>query len=282
MPPKREALPKTLSRIARQEGLDQERLRRWISFLAVCGVLECAVSEGILDNYYLKGGVAMELRFAESARATKDLDIGMAGDSAERLTRFQNAVSLGFDDFSFEVKAKPITMERIDTIRLELAVRYQTRSWQTIDVDLGPAGIGEIDLVDPQIPGLAEMGLRTPTPIRCLSISEQIAQKLHACTGPYKKGRARDILDILLMEMLGQLDLAAIRKAAEQVFQQRATHSFPPAIEIAPEWEPELEALAVNLGYPTTSATEIEGKFRAFVGSLEAPGSPLSRKTDAL
>ncbi len=100
----------------------------------------------------------MELRFAESARATKGLDIGMAGESAERFTRFQNAVALGFDDFLFEVKAKPITMERIDTVRLELAVRYQTRSWQTIDVDLGPAGTGGIDFVDPQVPGLEEMG----------------------------------------------------------------------------------------------------------------------------
>ena len=270
MPPKREALPKTLSRIARQEGLDQERLRRWVSFLAVCGMLERAVSEGILDNYYLKGGVAMELRFAERARATKDLDIGMAGESAERLTRFQHAVSLGFDDFTFEVKAKPITMERIDTVRLELAVRYQTRSWQTVDVDLGPAGKGEVDLVDPHIPGLAEMGLQTPTPVRCLSISEQIAQKLHACTGPYNMGRARDILDILLMEMLGQIDKKAVRVAAEQLFKDRATHPFPPETKIEPAWSPELESLANDLGYPTTSAIEIQERFRAFVVSLDA------------
>ena len=33
---------------------------RWASFLALCGVLERAVQEGILNNYYLKGGVAME------------------------------------------------------------------------------------------------------------------------------------------------------------------------------------------------------------------------------
>jgi hypothetical protein len=34
------------------------------------------------------------------------------------------------------------------------------------------------------------MGLRVPPPIRCLNLSEQVAQKLHACTGPYSKGRA--------------------------------------------------------------------------------------------
>lgn len=74
-----ERLEKTLARVAREQGIDQERLRRWVSFLALCGVLERAVSEGALGTYYLKGGVAMELRFAQRARATKDLDIGIDG-----------------------------------------------------------------------------------------------------------------------------------------------------------------------------------------------------------
>ena len=64
----RERLEKTLARVAREHGLDQERLRRWVSFLALCGVLERAIHEGILNRYYLKGGVAMELRFAAAAR----------------------------------------------------------------------------------------------------------------------------------------------------------------------------------------------------------------------
>jgi hypothetical protein len=67
-----ERLEKTLARVAREQGLDQERLRRWVSFLALCGVLECAVEKGVIDIYYLKGGVAMELRFARAARTTKD------------------------------------------------------------------------------------------------------------------------------------------------------------------------------------------------------------------
>jgi hypothetical protein len=82
-PPER--LEKTLARVARDQGIDQERLRRWVSFLAICGVLERAASEGILGGYYLKGGVAMELRFAQRARATKDLDLVLNGDRGKRL-----------------------------------------------------------------------------------------------------------------------------------------------------------------------------------------------------
>jgi len=34
------AAGKNLARVARDQGLDQERLRRWVSFLTICGVLE--------------------------------------------------------------------------------------------------------------------------------------------------------------------------------------------------------------------------------------------------
>ena len=78
MTPKQvERLEKTVGRAAREQGLDQERLRRWVSFLALCGVLESAVEKGVIDIYYLKGGVAMELRFAWAARTTKDFDLGL-------------------------------------------------------------------------------------------------------------------------------------------------------------------------------------------------------------
>ena len=41
-----ERLEKTLARVAKEQGLAQERLRRWVSFLALCGVMERAVNEG--------------------------------------------------------------------------------------------------------------------------------------------------------------------------------------------------------------------------------------------
>ena len=77
---------------------------------------------------------------------------------------------------------------------------------------------------------------------RCLNRSEQIGQKLHACTELYSQRRARDVLDILLIDLLGKLDITAVRATAEQVFTQRATHDFPPSIRIPAEWQPELRA----------------------------------------
>ena len=67
-----------------------------------------------------------------------------------------------------------------------------------------------------------------------------------------------NVLDILLIDLLGEVDVSAVRAAAEKVFVQRATHDFPPAIRFPSVWQPELEVLAKELGYPAISAVEIE------------------------
>ena len=263
-----ERLEKTLARVAREQGLDQERLRRWVSFLALCGVLEQAVERGVIDTYYLKGGVAMELRFAGAARTTKDFDLGLKGNRAERIRRLGEVLQLGFDEFTFRLKPEIHEMELADTVRVEVAVQYRTRAWQTVDIDLGPGEAREVDLVTPAIPGLAEMGLPVATQVRCLGINEQMAQKLHACTGPQREDRARDVLDILLVDMLGQVDHARMRIAAERIFAERATHAFPPSAALPAEWRQELENLAQELGYRTLDAEGIEREFAAVVQAM--------------
>jgi hypothetical protein len=91
-----------------------------------------------------------------------------------------------------------------------------------------------------------------------LNLAEQVAQKLHACIGPAAAGRARDVLDILLIDALGRLDYAAAADAARGVFAERATHPFPPAFTMPPEWGSEREAMARELGFVLRTAAEIE------------------------
>jgi hypothetical protein len=263
-----ERLEKTLARVAREQGLDQERLRRWVSFLALCGVLEQAVERGVIDSYYLKGGVAMELRFARTARTTKDFDLGLEGNRTERIRKLGEVLQLVFDAFTFRLRPEIHEMELADTVRVEVAVQYRTRAWQTVDIDLGPGEAREVDLVEPAITGVAEMGLPMTAHVRCLGINEQVAQKLHACTGPQREDRARDVLDILLVDILGQLDYARTRSAAERIFAERATHAFPPKAAFPAEWRRELENLAVELGYRTTKAEGIEAEFSAVLEAI--------------
>ncbi len=267
-PKPRERLEKRLARVARAQGIDQERLRRWVSFLALCGVLERAMYEGVLTSYYLKGGVAMELRFAQRAGATKDLDLGIEGSRANRLQTLSSALRLGFDQFTFRLKARTREMELADTVRVEVAVSYQTRSWQTVEIDLGPAKAGHVELIAPHVEGLAELGIPVTSPVRCLSLSDQVAQKLHACTGPGAAGRARDVLDILLIDALGELNYVETADAALRVFDERGTHRFPPGFVMPADWRAEVEAIAADLEFHIRTADAIEQRFGQIIDAL--------------
>src|SRR3984885_8228092 len=117
-PKQAERLEKTLGRVAREQGLDQERLRRWVSFLALWGVLESVVEKGVIEIYYLKGGVAMELRFGRAARTTKDSDLGLRGNRAERIRRLSEVLQLSCDEFTFRLKPEQHEMELADTLAI--------------------------------------------------------------------------------------------------------------------------------------------------------------------
>lgn len=269
-----ERLEKALARVARDQGIDQERLRHWVSFLALCGVLERAVAEGVIKSYYLKGGVAMELRFAQLARATKDLDLALAGDRKQRLRSLSDAIRLGFDQFTFRLKSSVREMEQADTVRVEVAIQYRTRSWQTVEIDLGPTSQAAVDLVPPEVRGLTELGIPETSPVRCIHLADQIAQKIHACTGPFSTGRARDVLDILLIEDIGQLDLDQVKEAVRRVFEERATHDLPATFSLPGEWHAELESLAADLSLPTRTVSDIEQRLQKLLGRLSDSGEP--------
>jgi hypothetical protein len=114
-PPER--LEKTLARVAREQGIDQERLRRWVSFLAICGVLEQPLAHGLFGTYYLKGVVAMELRFAQGARATKDLYIGIECTRASRFKTLSEVLKIGF----LRVRSSERNCEGGSTLALQLS-----------------------------------------------------------------------------------------------------------------------------------------------------------------
>jgi hypothetical protein len=83
-----------------------------------------------------------------------------------------------------------------------------------------------------------------------------------------REDRARDVLDILLVDTLGQLDRGRMRAAAERIFAERGTHRFPPDAKTPVEFRNELESLATELGYGTTNAEEIEAEFARLVETI--------------
>ena len=175
-------------------------------------------------------------------------------------------MGLGFDEFTFRVKPRVRQMDQADTARVEVAIQYGTRSWQTVEVDLGPVSLGQVDLIEPRVQGVAELAVASP--VRSLGIADQVAQKLHACTGPVAAGRARDVLDILLIDALGEIDYLETANAARRVFEERATHAFPPEAVMPAEWRPELEALAADLDFALKTSAAIERRFLEVIRRL--------------
>ena len=62
----------------------------------------------------------MELRFARAARTTKDFDLGLRGNRAERIRRLSEVLQLRFDEFTFRLKPEQHEMELADTVRSKL------------------------------------------------------------------------------------------------------------------------------------------------------------------
>jgi hypothetical protein len=227
-------------------------------------VLQRAIDEGVITDYHLKGGAALELRFADRARTTKDTDVGLPGNSRrDRFAALERAAALGFDEFTFRVKV-PRNLELADTVRVDVAIACRGRGFQTIQIDLGPADEPTVDLVAPTIRGVAELGIPVTSPVRCITLDIQVAQKLHACTNPRvleEENRARDIVDIVFLDMLGQLDPKPVQSACIRVFEQRAQHAWPPLVNVPPAWRVELASLAAQQALPFSTGDEIVAPF---------------------
>ncbi len=185
-------------------------------------------------------------------RATRDLDVGLPGTRAHRVERFGVALAAGFDRFAFRIRREPYHMERADTVRVEVAITYEGRPFQTIDVDLGPED-APTKPIAAALDVIETLAVPIPQPIFCVAMAAQIAQKIHAGTNPTivadpVQDRARDIVDIVLLDALGQLDADSVRTAAEAIFTQRSEHNWPPIIPHYPDsWLATMGTLASDL-----------------------------------
>jgi len=53
-----------------------------------------------------------------------------------------------------------------------------------------------------------------------------------------------------------------------RVFEERATHAFPPMFVMPGEWRSELETMAAELEFPIKASATIEQRFREIIQEL--------------
>lgn len=276
-PPSAGVLARYARAYAQELGVAEGRVRAWIAYMVLAGLLERSAGEAGGYRFTVKGGVALELRLGGRARATKDIDVILhdpGADQAGLARELERAVVSGeYQGFAFRRKGQPIHLEN-GTVSMDLAVTYRGGVWTSITVDVARAepGEGEIELV-PAIALDDAVGIAGPAELPCLPLRVHVAQKLHGMTLPPRTGklneRFRDLVDLLLLEDLVS-DYAGLRKACEQVFRARNTHDWPPVLEVPPHWTEPFRQLARDLELPITDTGEAIVRVRAFVDRIRA------------
>jgi hypothetical protein len=200
----------------------------------------------MLPEGAIKGGSAMALRYGRATRFTQDLDAVRVQTLARFRSDFEEALAAGWAGFTGRLieKAAPrptgvptaYVMQPFD-VKLD----YRGRSWCTVKFELGHNELGDADEPEYQLAAdladlFTEVGVPAPRPVPVMRTEHQIAQKLHAATEAGSE-RARDLVDLQLLDRQEALDLAKVAATCIRLFDYRRQQQWPPMIVAGPQWD---------------------------------------------
>jgi hypothetical protein len=275
--------PKTEKRLgqlaaiyADAEELDLRRVRQRLSAMMFVGALERVREEDTSARFLIKGGLAIELRFQDRARTTRDLDAVFAGSIDDLLTDFDEAFAEPFSGFTFTY-TQPEKIRDTGAHRLEVKLSYEGRSWSTLKVEVSPpeGGSHEAEGLPPF--DLSAFNLDGPVEVSCQSLRYQTAQKIHACTEVFSDGRendrVQDILDLqLVREITEDETMDRLNEACVETFRIRKKHDWPPRLTAPPSWRDTYRRMAEDAKYPIINIDEAVAVVQAFVDRIAAAG----------
>ena len=272
-PPSAGVLARYAQTYARDVGVAEGRVRAWVAYMIMAGILErTTCADG--PQFIVKGGVALELRLRDRARATKDIDVVLRDKEADLAAALEQTLTGdAYQGFSFRRKGEPLLLDN-GAVNMEFAVTYRGQPWTSISVDVAHAEAGESDVEWVEAIALTDaFGVTGPAQLPCLPLRFHVAQKLHGMTLPPRPGkqneRFRDLVDLLLMEAMASHDYAALREACELVFRSRNTHAWPPHLDAMPShWAEPFTQLARELELPETDVETALIRVRNFVARI--------------
>ena len=91
-PPSAGVLARHAQAYAREIGVAEGRVRAWVAYMIMAGALETAAGRDG-PRFIVKGGVALELRLRDRARATKDIDVVLRDDEADLAEALEQALT---------------------------------------------------------------------------------------------------------------------------------------------------------------------------------------------
>lgn len=232
----------------------------------------------------VKGGSAMALRYGRATRFTKDLDAARPGTLAEFTDDFEERLRTGWSGFTGRLieRTAPEPADVPTTYVMQpfdVKLDYLGKPWCTVTFELGHNEIGDADapetaLADDLADLFPSVGLPRPEPVSVMRSDHQIAQKLHAATGPGSE-RAHDLIDLQLLDREEDLDLALVRETCTRLFTYRAGQQWPPVVVVNENWDTLYDASStgVNVIPDITAAAAWANDFITRIDAARTTGT---------
>ena len=233
-PPFRQALEARLGAASRAGGPSLARLRKEVVFDRLLARLVAVAP----DRWILKGALALDYRFGDRARTTRDVDLAVRGDEASATADLLAAQALDLGDFfSFAIERTGTLDRLVDgaAVRYHVVAELAGRVFDEFVLDVGfdpPAGVEPDRLRGPDLLGFAGIG---PVGVPVLPLEFAVAEKVHAYTRSYgdrslASTRVKDLVDLVLVAGEAALEARRLRDALDATFDRRATHPLPPRL----------------------------------------------------
>jgi hypothetical protein len=238
--------------------VDLSRLRKLVVFERLLARL-LAVAP---DQWILKGGLALDFRLGDRARATVDMDLGRHDNEAAAsadLVRGQRT-DLG-DFFTYDIARTPLLDDAdvAGTVRYRVRASLAGRRFEEFLVDVGfsaPPPWEPDEVAGPDFLVFADVDpLRVPT----IPLPQHLAEKVQAYTRRYgalqrPSTRVKALVDLVLMAETSPFIAGEIRRSIHYTFTARSAQAVPSAFpEPPPDWPARYARLARGLSITTDS-----------------------------
>jgi Nucleotidyl transferase AbiEii toxin, Type IV TA system len=274
------ALETRLQSQAWDRSVRVDRLRRRAVFERMLVRLELARP----GSWVLKGGAALEVRWGERARSTKDLDLALRerpgeGQALHELLVTQLARDPEGDGFRFEVRPPHRLAEDPagrPAWRFPVRALLAGREFAAVRVDVAVRPEELVATERLPLPGVLSFAGFPRRDVEVVAPGQHFAEKLHALTRRYpgrENTRVRDLADLVLLVEDGGLRPDEAMRVSRQVFATRATHELPAELADPPGWWAEPYAvLAADLDIQAATLPQAMDRLRRFWSAARAAG----------
>jgi hypothetical protein len=274
----RMALEERIKQRSAAEGTALWRMRKRVAFERLLARLQAQPN----GPWLLKGAFALDLRFRDRARSTKDvdlsIDVSLVGavpfPDAKIVDILRDAAAYSLPDFfiySIPSEGEEVLHEKgSPTYRFTVHSSLAGRLFEELNVDVSTRQelvAHTEEVLESDVLSFAGI---VPGRFRAISLSQQLAEKIHAFTFPWENRentRVKDLVDLVLILEISPPDPNMSRTAVEAIFSGRATHPVPGNLPSPPvSWSGSYTAAATEL---TLTHTTIDDAIR-FVGQYWA------------